>query len=192
MVAGRLEKHTKRLAGLGLTDITAKKFAVNEELSETTQAVLGTDSPQTAPDDGTTSSPLPGTARLRSARRGTHTSPPRAMGHPPQRVTPPIAIAAAGLSPCAMKQPVTRVLTQADEPLLRRATLENLNWAETRFTMRDVIDRRDSRTTSGWWWLAETSGSSPNGTNILAGSSGSSSCPLRTPATASSVTASPS
>lgn len=42
-----------------------------------------------------------------------------------------------------MGEPVTRVLTQADEPLVRSATLENLNWAEERFTMQDVLDRRE-------------------------------------------------
>lgn len=33
-------KHTERLAGFGITDITAKEFAVNDELSKTTRAVL--------------------------------------------------------------------------------------------------------------------------------------------------------
>ena len=35
-----VETHTQRLASFGITDITAKQFAVNEELSDTTQAVL--------------------------------------------------------------------------------------------------------------------------------------------------------
>ena len=35
-----VEKHTERLAGFGITDITAKEFTVNEELSKTTRAVL--------------------------------------------------------------------------------------------------------------------------------------------------------
>ncbi|MFK5636173.1 MULTISPECIES: monooxygenase [unclassified Ornithinimicrobium] len=35
-----VEKHTARLAGFGITDITAKEFAVNEPLSETTRAAL--------------------------------------------------------------------------------------------------------------------------------------------------------
>ena len=35
-----VEKHTERLAGFGITDITAKEFAVNEELSKTTRATL--------------------------------------------------------------------------------------------------------------------------------------------------------
>lgn len=46
-----------------------------------------------------------------------------------------------GLTLCGMTETVTRVLTEADEPLLWSATLENLNWAQTRFTMRDVVDR---------------------------------------------------
>lgn len=37
----------------------------------------------------------------------------------------------------------TRPLTPADEPLLRVATLGNVNWAEERFSMRDVVDRRE-------------------------------------------------
>jgi hypothetical protein len=36
-----VEKHTARLAGFGITDITAQEFAVNEQLSTTTRAVLG-------------------------------------------------------------------------------------------------------------------------------------------------------
>ncbi|WP_122261632.1 monooxygenase [Ornithinimicrobium cerasi] len=35
-----VEKHTERLAGFGITDIVAKEFTVNEELSATTRAVL--------------------------------------------------------------------------------------------------------------------------------------------------------
>lgn len=35
-----VHKHTARLAGFGITDITAKEFVVNEALSETTRAVL--------------------------------------------------------------------------------------------------------------------------------------------------------
>lgn len=35
----------------------------------------------------------------------------------------------------------TRHLTPADEELLRIATLGNVNWAEERFTMSDVVDR---------------------------------------------------
>jgi hypothetical protein len=35
-----VEKHTERLAGFGITDITAKGFTVNEDLSHTTRAVL--------------------------------------------------------------------------------------------------------------------------------------------------------
>ncbi|MCK0112635.1 GNAT family N-acetyltransferase [Ornithinimicrobium sp. F0845] len=42
-----------------------------------------------------------------------------------------------------MTDPRTRALTPADEDLLRVATLGNLNWAEERFTMRDVTDRRE-------------------------------------------------
>lgn len=33
-------KHTERLAGFGITDITAKEFEVNEALSEITRATL--------------------------------------------------------------------------------------------------------------------------------------------------------
>lgn len=33
-------KHTERLAGFGITDITAKELTVNEDLSDTTRAVL--------------------------------------------------------------------------------------------------------------------------------------------------------
>ena len=36
---------------------------------------------------------------------------------------------------------VARHLTPADQQLLRIATLGNVNWAEERFTMRDVVDR---------------------------------------------------
>lgn len=42
-----------------------------------------------------------------------------------------------------MTNPATRLLTEADEPVLRVATLGNLNWAEERFTMRDLVDRRE-------------------------------------------------
>lgn len=35
-----VEKHRARLAGFGITDITAKEFVVNEALSVTTRAVL--------------------------------------------------------------------------------------------------------------------------------------------------------
>ena len=35
-----VEKHTARLAGFGITGITAKEFTVNEALSDTTRAVL--------------------------------------------------------------------------------------------------------------------------------------------------------
>lgn len=42
-----------------------------------------------------------------------------------------------------MRDLATRLLTEADEPLLQIATLGNLNWAEERFTMRDVLDRGD-------------------------------------------------
>lgn len=35
-----VEKHTERLAGFGITDITATEFTVNEDLSDTTRAVL--------------------------------------------------------------------------------------------------------------------------------------------------------
>ena len=35
-----VEKHTERLAGFGITDITAQEFTVNEQLSTTTRAVL--------------------------------------------------------------------------------------------------------------------------------------------------------
>ena len=42
-----------------------------------------------------------------------------------------------------MSEPTTRHLTPADEQLLRIATLGNVNWAEERFTMRDVVDRRE-------------------------------------------------
>lgn len=36
-----LAKHTKRLAGFGITEVTAKGFDVNLELSTTTRAYLG-------------------------------------------------------------------------------------------------------------------------------------------------------
>lgn len=39
-----------------------------------------------------------------------------------------------------MTVPTARHLTPADEQLLRIATLGNANWAEERFTMRDVVD----------------------------------------------------
>lgn len=42
-----------------------------------------------------------------------------------------------------MTEPSTRYLTPADEQLLRLATLDNLNWAEERFTLSDVVDRRE-------------------------------------------------
>jgi len=42
-----------------------------------------------------------------------------------------------------MTDPSTRPLTPADGELLRIATLGNVNWAEERFTMRDVIERRE-------------------------------------------------
>lgn len=37
----------------------------------------------------------------------------------------------------------TRFLTEADDPVLRMATLGNLNWCGERFTLRDVVDRRE-------------------------------------------------
>lgn len=40
-----------------------------------------------------------------------------------------------------MTVPTIRHLTSADEQLLRIATLGNVNWAEDRFTLRDVMDR---------------------------------------------------
>lgn len=39
-----------------------------------------------------------------------------------------------------MSNLTTRHLTGADEQVLRTATLGNINWAEERFTMRDVVD----------------------------------------------------
>lgn len=36
-----VEKHTERLAGFGITDITATSYQVNEQLSLTDHAVLG-------------------------------------------------------------------------------------------------------------------------------------------------------
>ena len=36
-----------------------------------------------------------------------------------------------------------RFLTESDDPVLRVATLGNRNWAEERFTMRDVVNRRE-------------------------------------------------
>ncbi len=45
-----------------------------------------------------------------------------------------------------MSETVTiRPLAPADEPLLVRATLDNLNWCEQRFTERDVNSRPDFR-----------------------------------------------
>ena len=40
-----------------------------------------------------------------------------------------------------MSDPSVRPLTAADEQLLKTATLGNVNWAESRFTMRDVEGR---------------------------------------------------